>query len=123
MVAELKKPRFDLAKAQKAELMISRSCRAGACALLPSDDPVAAEAHIRKLFLSLEPTDFAHQQPMAQRAGKPRYGDVYGKRDSYGDWFIKFELVGDVTVLFMSCHEVENTLVLVDGRTLRKKKR
>lgn len=121
MVAELKKPRFDLAKAQQAAVIVSSSCAARACVLLPSDDVAAARKHIEKLFRSLRPEDFAYQQAMPQKTGKPRYGDVYGKRDRYGVWFIKFEVQGDVTVVVMSCHEVEEPLKLVDGRTLRKK--
>lgn len=115
----MRKPRYDLATAQRARLMIGGASVRRANEILQWDDQRAVDGYIRDLFRSLTPGDFAHTQRMPQPSGPPRYGDVYGKANAEGVWFIKFELTGTTTTLLMSCHEPERPLELADGRTLR----
>lgn len=119
MAGRVSGPRYDLAAAQKAAAEIGTSCARRACATLGRDEH-AARKHIRKLFKSLRQSDYAHTEQMQQQAGRPRYGDVYGKRDEYGVWFIKFEYDRATGTVIMSCHEAEHPIELADGRTLRK---
>lgn len=119
----LTKPRYDLAKAQKTEPKIYQTCVRDACALMGIEDEKIARKHIRKLFRSLKSADFAHVELMPQRSGSPMYGDVYGKTDQYGVWFMKIDCSDGVTTLIMSCHEPRDGVIeLADGRTLRKKR-
>ena len=81
-----------------------------------------AMEHVTKLFRSLKDEDFAYVEVMPQKTGGPRLGDVYGKKDAYGLWFIKFEFDGSTTTVILSCHEAEHDIELADGRTLRSKR-
>jgi hypothetical protein len=115
------KPRFDLAAAQAAQhVRTSTGCRDAANAFLQFHDPKQIANYITKLFKLLTPSDFSHVQPMYPRFGGVLYGDVYGKIDKYGLWFIKFEFDKQTNTNIMSCHVAEHDISLADGRTLRK---
>lgn len=119
----MRKPRYDLGVAQRARLFIGRSSLSRANETLQWDDLGAVERYVLELFQSLTPGDFAHVEAMPQRSGLPRYGDVYGKANREGVWFIKFELTTTTTTtLIMSCHEPERPLELANGLTLRARR-
>lgn len=88
-------------------------------ALLGFHSSTAVRRHIEDLLKSLTELDFAEQAVMRPKDGGVLYGDVYGKRDEFGVWFIKFSFSGGTTTVIMSCHEAELPLKLADGRTLR----
>ena len=113
-------PRYDLDAAQRADVEISTTCVRKANETLILDREQAARRYVRDLFLSLVPGDFAHVEVMRPKAGRVIQGDVYGKVDSHGLWFIKFQL--DVRTVIMSCHEAEHDLKLADGRTLWRRR-
>ena len=119
MAAMVKRPRYDLAAAKRSVIEIGTSCARRASATLGGNEN-EARRHIRKLFKSLSSSDFAHVETMPSRGGPPLFGDVYGKRDAYGVWFIKFMYDGTTTTVIMSCHEAEHPIQLADGHTLRK---
>ena len=115
--------RHDLAAAQRAakavEPQIGASCARRALVLLGETDPKLARRHILKLFRALVPGDFAHIEAMQQRAGRPLYGDVYGRRDAHGLWFIKLTFDGSTQTVIMSCHEAEHPIRLANGTLLK----
>lgn len=110
--------RYDLCAAQQGALQIPRSCVAKANVLVMLEKEIEVRRHIRSLFLSLVPEDYAYTQIMQRRAGQPLQGDVYGKVDEHGLWFIKFHVDGATVI--MSCHEAEHDIKLLDGRILRR---
>lgn len=126
MVVRNQTRRYDLAAAQRAaktvEPQIGTSCARGALVLLGETDPELARRHILKLFRSLVPGDFAHVEPMPQRVGRPLLGDVYGKRDAHGLWFIKLTFDGTTQTVIMSCHEAEHAVLLANGTLLKARK-
>jgi hypothetical protein len=73
----------------------------------------ACREHIRKLICALEQCDFAWVDHVERRAV-----DVYGKRDQYGLWYIKFAIRDDRLRLH-SCHLADRDMDLRDGRRLR----
>ena len=113
------RPRYDLVEAQRREVRIPKACVGKANQLLGMDD-TAARQHIQDLFLSLVPADFAHVEVMSPKHGGKLLGDVYGKRDDFGVWFVKFHCQEETTTVILSCHETEQDLPLADGRTLRR---
>lgn len=81
--------------------------------------PDQARKHVRRLILSLLPEDFAYQEPMQLSWNGRVMADVYGKKDRFGLWFIRFH-VEDGTPRFLSCHESEHDMTLANGTVLRK---
>lgn len=115
----MKRPRYDLAQAQKGTLQVPKGCARKAAVFFNLDLDLATK-HIGKLFKSLTAADFAYVATMRGDDGKPFYGDVYGKRDKHCVWFIKIRHVNGTTTIILSCHAAEADLPLADGRTLRK---
>lgn len=113
------KARYDLEVAKKAEIVIGSSCVEKAKALLLTGD-LEVRRHIRGLFLGLTTADFAYVETMRPRAGRAIHGDVYGKKDELGLWFIKISYDGAARTLIMSCHEAEHDIQLANGRILRR---
>ena len=120
MLPTLRSPRYELAAARRSQIEIGTSCARRACAVLGGNE-AAARRHINRLFKSLTAADFAHVQLMRPKAGPAIHADVYGKRDEYAVWFIKFIYDGKTTTVIMSCHEAEQPIELADGRTLRNR--
>lgn len=123
MIVRNRTPRYDLAAAQRAaktvEPQIGTSCARKALVLLGETDPKLARRHILKLFRALVPGDFAHVERMEQRVGRPLHGDVYGRRDAHGLWFIKLTFDGGTQTVIMSCHEADHPIRLANGTLLK----
>jgi hypothetical protein len=119
----MNKPRYDLAKAKRAQFRMDVKIVERANADLRLDDLDEVRKFIENAVKSLRANDFAKVELMKQRVGKPRYGDVYGKVIDDLVWFIKIEFEDGITTVVMSCHEAEHPLELANGRTLRPQRR
>lgn len=79
------------------------------------------DAQIRKIVGGLSPGDFGFVDFWRPGGTGPLIRqDVYGARDEYGAWFVKFAVVRDRTRLY-SCHLAERDLQLACGTILRVK--
>ena len=84
-------------------------------------DNAETRRHIVALFLGLTSADFCHRAPpMRPKHGGVLLGDVYGKQDDFGLWFVKFTFDARATTVILSCHEAEHDLELANGSVLRK---
>lgn len=118
----MNKPRHPLATAQRPKPLISRKCAEAAALFMGEDDWKVGEKQVERLVKSLVPRDFSHTSRMGDPNKKPIFGDVYGKVDRYGLWYIKIGRSDGVTTVVMSCHEAEHDIPVAGGRTLRRKK-
>lgn len=121
MTTPPKKPRYDLEQAKKVAIQIGTSCVRKAWTSMPTATDTEVRKHIRQLFMSLTVEDFAHTETMRGYDGAAMFGDVYGKTDEFGLWFIKVRSEGKATTIIMSCHEAEHAITLASGRRLTKK--
>jgi hypothetical protein len=118
-----RRPRFNLELAKKAtQFQISTSCARKANELLLFASDFDVRAYIKALFKGLAAADFAHVERMRGQTGATIYGDVYGKQNELGLWFVKLSYDGRSGTLIMSCHEAEHDIELADGRTLRRRR-
>ena len=101
-------PRFDLWAAQRTirSYKFPRSVLRKAKEFMSDDRDARVMQHLRALFESLTWADFAWRD---QESG----GDVYGKVDKYGLWYVKFEQNPSLRV--MSMHEAVNHMTLYNG--------
>lgn len=118
-----REPRFNLEQAKKAsQIQIATSCARKANALLLYETDSEVREYIKALFKDLSAADFAHVEQMRGQTGATIYGDVYGRENEHGLWFVKLSYDSETGTAIMSCHEAEHDIELANGRTLRRRR-